>query len=337
MSTACFQFLIALVNRDHQKFQNDGIQRIRKLLLVAIVIASALFISFLINSINGADTLRYPFNIGPSITRSIDTVILWVVVNGEWFFDGVSDNLKIALGELRGFLLWIPWPVVVALVFLLGWRVSTFWVGFASMSGMIVIGLVNLWEPAMVTVALMVVSVSIAIVLGIPTGILMARNNLAETLVRPVLDAMQTMPSFVYLVPGIMLFGLGNVGAILATVLYAIPPCIRLTNLGIRQVDPSVVEAGRSFGSSSFQLLFKVQIPMAIPTVMAGVNQTVMMALAMSTIAAMVGAGGLGIEVLRSMGQLREGDAFVAGTAIVVMAIIFDRISQGYVLTRDSQ
>ena len=145
---------------------------------------------------------------------------------------------------------------------------------------------------------------------------------------------MQTMPSFVYLVPGIMLFGLGNVAAILATVLYALPPCIRLTNLGIRQVDPSVVEAGRSFGSSPFQLLYKVQIPMAVPTIMAGVNQTVMMALAMATIAAMVGAGGLGIEVLRSMGQLEEGEAFVAGTAIVIMAIIIDRISQGYVLSR---
>jgi len=337
MAETCFQFLLALVRRDHQKFHTEGSQRIRKITLLAIVIGIALSASFLINSINGAETLRYPANLGPSITRSIDAAIFWVVVNGEWFFDAVSDNLKIALGELRGFLLWMPWPVVVALIFMLGWRVSTFWIGFASALGMIAIGLVNLWEPAMVTVAIMAVSVSIALVLGIPTGILMARNNVVQNLLRPVLDAMQTMPSFVYLVPGIMLFGLGNVAAILATVLYAIPPCIRLTNLGIRQVDPSVVEAGRSFGSSSFQLLVKVQIPMAIPTVMAGVNQTVMMALAMSTIAAMVGAGGLGIEVLRSMGQLREGDAFVAGTAIVVMAIIFDRISQGYVLTRDSQ
>ena len=186
----------------------------------------------------------------------------------------------------------------------------------------------------MVTVAIMMVSVTIAVAFGIPVGILAASSNSVEKLIRPVLDGMQTMPSFVYLVPGIMLFGLGNVAAILATVLYALPPCIRLTNLGIRQVDPSVVEAGRSFGSSPFQLLYKVQIPMAVPTIMAGVNQTVMMALAMATIAAMVGAGGLGIEVLRSMGQLEEGEAFVAGTAIVIMAIIIDRISQGYVLSR---
>ncbi|PKB77460.1 MAG: choline ABC transporter permease subunit [SAR202 cluster bacterium MP-SInd-SRR3963457-G2] len=271
---------------------------------------------------------------GPELTGLLDGGFQWILVNGEWFFDAISDNLKIALGKLRDFLVWIPWPVVVALIFLLGWRIASFAVGIASALGMVAIGLVNLWEPAMVTVAIMMVSVSIAIAFGIPMGILAASSNSVEKLIRPVLDGMQTMPSFVYLIPGIMLFGLGNVAAILATVLYALPPCIRLTNLGIRQVDPSVVEAGRSFGSSPFQLLYKVQIPMAVPTIMAGINQTVMMALAMATIAAMVGAGGLGIEVLRSMGQLEEGEAFVAGTAIVIMAIIIDRISQGYVLSR---
>jgi glycine betaine/proline transport system permease protein len=186
----------------------------------------------------------------------------------------------------------------------------------------------------MVTVAIMIVSVFLAIAIGIPVGIFAARSNAVDTGIRPVLDTMQTMPSFVYLVPGIMLFGLGNVAAIFATVLYALPPCIRLTNLGIRQVDPSVVEAGQSFGSSNMQLLFKIQIPMAIPTIMAGINQTVMMALAMSTIAAMVGAGGLGIEVLRAMGQLKSGEAVIAGCGIVILAIIIDRISQGYIENR---
>ena len=256
------------------------------------------------------------------------------MVNGEWFFDGISDNLKVVLGKLREFLVWIPWPVMVALIFLLGWRLGSLRIGIISVLGMILIGLVNLWEPAMVTIAIMTVSVSVAVIFGIPTGILMARSNLIETLLRPVLDAMQTMPSFVYLVPGIMFFGLGNVAAVLATVLYSIPPCIRLTNLGIRQVNPSVVEAGESFGSTRLQLLSKVQLPMAIPTIMAGINQTIMMALAMSTIAAMVGAGGLGIEVLRSMGQLQEGNAFIAGSAIVVMAIIIDRITQSIVISR---
>ena len=313
---------------------SENAERIRKMAIIAAVIGIALLASFLVHKYGVTGALKYPTNFGPELTGLLDGGFQWILVNGEWFFDAISDNLKIALGKLRDFLVWIPWPVVVALIFLLGWRIASFAVGIASALGMVAIGLVNLWEPAMVTVAIMMVSVSIAIAFGIPMGILAASSNSVEKLLRPVLDGMQTMPSFVYLIPGIMLFGLGNVAAILATVLYALPPCIRLTNLGIRQVDPSVVEAGRSFGSSPFQLLYKVQIPMAVPTIMAGVNQTVMMALAMATIAAMVGAGGLGIEVLRSMGQLEEGEAFVAGTAIVIMAIIIDRISQGYVLSR---
>ena len=310
------------------------IQKFRSPIILVSAICGALIASAIIHSIKGDDDLGYPTNIGPEIARTIDNGIDWLVVNGEWFFDGISDNLKVVLGELREFLVWIPWPVMVALIFLLGWRLGSLRIGIISALGMILIGLVNLWEPAMVTIAIMTVSVSVAVIFGIPIGILMARSDLIETLVRPVLDAMQTMPSFVYLVPGIMFFGLGNVAAVLATVLYSIPPCIRLTNLGIRQVNPSVVEAGESFGSTTFQLLSKVQLPMAIPTIMAGINQTIMMALAMSTIAAMVGAGGLGIEVLRSMGQLQEGNAFIAGSAIVVMAIIIDRITQSVVISR---
>ena len=323
------------VTGNGEKSKDEEAKRGRKKLTTFIgVIAAAILVSLLIHGSEMDSAMDYPVNVGPDITRGIDTTIDWVVVNLGWFFDAVSDNLKFALGKLRDFLIWIPWPVTVALVFLVGWRVASFRIGVASGLGMMAIGVVNLWEPAMVTVAIMIVSVAIAVGVGIPIGIASARSNTVDTLLRPILDAMQTMPSFVYLVPGIMLFGLGNVAAILATVLYAIPPCIRLTNLGIRQVDPAVVEAGRSFGSSPLQLLVKVQMPMAIPTIMAGINQTVMMALAMATIAAMVGAGGLGIEVLRSMGQLEEGKAFVAGAGIVVMAIIIDRISQGYILSR---
>ena len=310
------------------------IQRFRSIILLASTICTALIASAIIHSFTGDDDLKYPTNFGPEIAGAIDDLIDWLVVNGEWFFDGINDNLKIVLNELREFLVWIPWPVMISLIFIMGWRLGSMKIGIASALGMVLIGLVNLWEPAMVTIAIMAVSVSIAVILGIPIGKLMARSNLFEIILRPILDAMQTMPSFVYLVPGIMLFGLGNVAAILATVLYSIPPCIRLTNLGIRQVNPSVVEAGESFGSTTYQLLSKVQLPMAIPTIMAGINQTIMMALAMSTIAAMVGAGGLGIEVLRSMGQLQEGQAFIAGSAIVIMAIIVDRITQSIVMSR---
>ena len=318
-----------------EQSQNEESKRGRgKVSAVVGIIAAAILASLLIRGSGMEPMMKYPVNVAPALTGGIDSVITWVIINLGWFFDAISDNLKVALGKLRDFLSWIPWPVTVALVFLAGWRIASWRVGAASAIGLMAIGIVNLWEPAMVTVAIIIVSVTIAVGVGLPIGVVSARNNTIETILRPVLDSMQTMPSFVYLVPGIMLFGLGNVAAIMATVLYAIPPCIRLTNLGIRQVDPAVVEASRSFGPTSFQLLLKVQVPMAIPTIMAGINQTVMMALAMATIAAMVGAGGLGIEVLRSMGQLEEGKAFVAGASIVVMAIIIDRITQGYITSR---
>ena len=280
--------------------------------------------------------LDFPVDTSKEIEGFLDDSVDWIVINFGDFFDAVSDALKVVLGKLRDLLVWIPWPVMMALVFIIGWKVASLKIAAMSVVGLVILATVNLWEPTMVTVAIMIVSVFLSIVVGVPVGILAARSDAVDTGIRPVLDTMQTMPSFVYLVPGIMLFGLGNVAAIFATVLYALPPCIRLTNLGIRQVDASVVEAGRSFGSSDMQLLFKIQIPMAIPTIMAGINQTVMMALAMSTIAAMVGAGGLGIEVLRAMGQLKEGEAIIAGCAIVILAIIIDRISQGYIENRTS-
>ena len=323
------------VTGNGDKAQGEESKRGRgKVSAVVGIIAAAILASLLIRGSGMEPMMKYPVNVAPELTGGIDSVITWVIINLGWFFDAISDYLKFALGKLRDFLIWIPWPVTIGLVFLAGWRIASWRVGAASAIGLMAIGIVNLWEPAMVTVAIIIVSVAIAVGFGLPIGVVSARNNTVETILRPVLDSMQTMPSFVYLVPGIMLFGLGNVAAIMATVLYAIPPCIRLTNLGIRQVDPAVVEASRSFGPTSFQLLLKVQVPMAIPTIMAGINQTVMMALAMATIAAMVGAGGLGIEVLRSMGQLEEGKAFVAGASIVVMAIIIDRITQGYITSR---
>ncbi|PKB65320.1 MAG: choline ABC transporter permease subunit [SAR202 cluster bacterium Io17-Chloro-G2] len=278
--------------------------------------------------------MDFPVDIGNPLTDSIDGAVEWLVINLAWFFDAISDNLKIALGKLRDFLVWVPWPVMVATVLMVGWKVATFKIGLASAVALALIGAVDLWEAAMVTVAIMLVSVAISVIIGLSIGVLASKSDWVDAGIRPILDGMQTMPAFVYLVPGIMFFGLGNVPAVIATVLYSIPPCIRLTNLGIRQVDPSVVEAGRAFGSSRIQLLTKVQIPLAVPTIMAGINQTVMLALAMATIAAMVGAGGLGLEVLRAMGQLEQGDAFVAGVAIVILAIIVDRISQGYITSR---
>jgi glycine betaine/proline transport system permease protein len=187
----------------------------------------------------------------------------------------------------------------------------------------------GIFEMAMSTLALVIVATLLSVVLGVPTGILAARNGRFDTILRPVLDIMQTMPSFVYLIPALMLFGLGKVPAIMATVIYAVPPIIRLTNLGIRQVDANVVEAARAFGSTGSQLLLKVQIPLAMPTVMAGLNQTIMMGLAMVVIAAMIGAKGLGVEVINGIARLDVGRGLIGGLGIVVMAVILDRITQG--------
>jgi len=311
---------------DHQS--PPAIVRFKGAFLVLAGVGFALLVSFLVHRFDITGALEFPVDIGNPLTNSIDGAVEWLVINLAWFFDAISDNLKFALGKLRDFLVWVPWPVTVATVLVVGWKVATFKIGLSSAVALALIGAVDLWESAMITVAIMMVSVAISVVIGLTIG------NLVDAGIRPLLDGMQTMPAFVYLVPGIMFFGLGNVPAVIATVLYSIPPCIRLTNLGIRQVDPSVVEAGRAFGSSRMQLLTKVQIPLAVPTIMAGINQTVMLALAMATIAAMVGAGGLGLEVLRAMGQLEQGDAFVAGLAIVILAIIVDRISQGYISSR---
>ena len=312
---------------------NNGL---KKIYFPSVVILATIVLSTMIHGAGFEFALDFPVDTSKEIEGFLDDSVDWIVINFGDFFDAVSDALKVVLGKLRDLLVWIPWPVMMALVFIIGWKVASLKIAAMSVVGLVILATVNLWEPTMVTVAIMIVSVYLSIVVGVPVGILAARSDSVDTGIRPVLDTMQTMPSFVYLVPGIMLFGLGNVAAIFATVLYALPPCIRLTNLGIRQVDESVVEAGRSFGSSDMQLLFKIQIPMAIPTIMAGINQTVMMALAMSTIAAMVGAGGLGIEVLRAMGQLKEGEAIIAGCAIVILAIIIDRISQGYIENRAS-
>jgi len=323
-----------LTNTDSDKRPNKVSARSRSIYLIIAVLGTALGLSIITHMIKFELALDFPVNISRALEWAIDSSIEWAIIEFGWFFDVISDNLKWVLGKLRDFLIWVPWPIMMGIIFMIAWRLSSKRVAFMSLIGMIFISSVSLWEATMVTVAIMLVAVTIAISLGIPLGVLAARNNLSNTILRPILDTMQTMPSFVYLVPGIMLFGLGNVAAILATVLYAIPPCIRLTNLGIRQVDPDVVEAGRSFGSSNMQILFKIQMPMAIPSIMAGINQTVMMALAMCTIAAMVGAGGLGIEVLRAMGQLREGESVIAGVAIVIMAITIDRVLQGYILNR---
>jgi glycine betaine/proline transport system permease protein len=276
----------------------------------------------------------FPWNVGKDIGGAIDDAVRWLTRNGDFLFDFIDDNLKRLLIWLEDVFTWIPWPAFIAGVGLVSWRLVGRRPGIFAVVGLTGIAWVGLWPSAMETVALIVVAVGISILIAVPVGVLAAKNDLVDAILRPILDAMQTMPSFVYLVPAVMFFGIGNVPAIFATVIYAVPPAIRLTNLGIRQVSPDIIEAARSFGTTPRQLLLKVQIPMAIPTIMAGINQTVMMALAMVVIASLVGAGGLGEDVNRALNRQEPGKALLGGLGIVILAIIIDRITQAAAKSR---
>jgi ABC-type proline/glycine betaine transport system permease subunit len=229
----------------------------------------------------------------------------------------------------------IPPAVAIALVLVISWLLTRNKVAAISFAlGTYLIGCLGLWNQLTATFSVLVLSMIVTIIIGIPIGVLVSRSNSVRHVVRPVLDVMQTMPSFVYLVPVLMLFGLGKVPAVLATVIYALPPLIRLTDLGLRSVEAEIVEAGQAFGCTSFQLLTRVQFPLALPSVMAGVNQAVMMALAMVVIASMIGAPGLGEEVLSSINNLDIGKGAQGGLAIVILAIIVDRVTQAAGLSR---
>ena len=267
---------------------------------------------------------------GRIISRAMDSGLDWIIINFDPFFDAITIFvLRGILLPLEKFLLWIPWWAVIGVVVLIAFKINGRKIAFGTALGMMLLGGIGLWDLAMSTLAIVLASTLLAIGLGMPLGILAAKNDRFDGVMRPILDGMQTMPSFVYLIPALMLLGLGKVPAVMATVIYSIPPIIRLTNLGIRQVDPEVIEAARAFGSTGKQILLKVQIPMAKPTIMAGVNQTIMMALAMVVIASMIGAKTIGTEVLNGIARLEVGRGFIGGVGIVIMAIIIDRISQG--------
>ena len=301
-------------------------------LLVLTLLALTGLTAVLIATIGTGEA--FPVDLGPGIATSVNDSIRWFTRTFAPFLDTVSDMVLHTLLVLEKFLLWLPSPTVIVASAVLSWRTVNGKIALFTMLAMIAIGLLGYWESAMETVALIIVAVIFSVAIAIPIGILAARSNMMDALIRPLLDGMQTMPPFVYLVPAVMLFHIGNVPALFATVVYAVPPAIRLTNLGIRQVTPQVVEAAQSFGTTRRQLLLKVQLPMAIPTIMAGVNQTIMMALAMVVLASMVGAGGLGLDVLRGLNRFKPGEALLAGLAIVALAIIVDRITQAWAKER---
>ena len=219
--------------------------------------------------------------------------------------------------------------IIIAAVAFAAYRFSGKGLVVFSVISLIIIGLLGLWEDTMTTLAMVLSSVVFCALVGIPLGICSGRSDRFETSMRPILDAMQTTPAFVYLVPIVMLFSVGNVAGVLATIIFALPPVIRLTSLGIRQVHPELIEAAQAFGATRWQVLRRVQIPLALPTIMAGLNQTIMLALSMVVIAALIGAGGLGSPVILGLNTLDIGLAVTGGLGIVLIAIILDRITQG--------
>lgn len=261
----------------------------------------------------------------------IDGAFNWVVINfGEELELAFLPVLRMLLA-IQEFLLWVPWWSVIAAICLVGWFATHSWkVVLAFFVMLFMTGAMGLWEPTMTTLALMVTATLLAVVIGIPIGIAMSRSDRFQGFMLPILDIMQTMPIFVYLIPFVMLFGPGKIPALLATLVFAVPPVIRLTNLGIRHVDPEVMEAVTSFGATPRQRLFSAQMPLAMPTIMAGINQTTMMALSMVVIAALIGGGGLGYQVLQGIQRLEISRGLMAGISIVFLAIIFDRIAQAY-------
>jgi ABC-type proline/glycine betaine transport system permease subunit len=226
----------------------------------------------------------------------------------------------------------LPWMGVILLFVVLAYHVADWKLALVTAIALLLVGALGMWNHAMDTLSQVIVAVCMSIVIGIPLGIWSARSDLVEGVLRPLLDFLQTIPPFVYLVPVIMLFNLGRIPGIIASVLYALPPVVRLTNLGIRQVNTAAVEAAEAFGSTAWQALRKVQLPLALPTIMLGINQTIMMVLAMVIIAGLVGGGGLGFEVVAGLAQNEMGRGVEAGLAIVLMAIVLDRITQAYAL-----
>ncbi len=268
------------------------------------------------------DPIRIPLD------RWIADFVNWLSFNYRPTFQAMKRPIEVILQGVDGLLQATPPIVFIALLALLAWRVAGPKVGLFTVVAMTLVGMMGLWTQTMTTLSMVLAAVLVCVVIGVPVGILAARSDRFAAGLRPVLDVMQTTPAFVYLVPVVMLFSIGTVAGVIATIIFALPPLVRLTNLGIRGVPDDVVEAAEAFGSSEREILFKVRMPLAMPTIMAGVNQTIMLALSMVVIAAMIGAAGLGVPVVEGLNALRIGVAGIGGVAIVLLAIVLDRITQ---------
>ena len=259
----------------------------------------------------------------------------WIEGNiKEWLFEQrplfkkISAPIDPVVNSLDSLFNFIPFPIILLIFIIFAYRTNGIKFAIFSFLSLLFIDLVDLWSESMTTLAMIFTAVLFCMLIGIPLGIIASRSNTFEIILRPILDIMQTIPSFVYLIPVVMLFGVGLTPGVVATIIFALPPIIRLTNLGIRQVGKGFKEAGSSLGLTKFLILIKIEIPLSLKTIMAGVNQTLMLALSMVVIAALIGAGGLGLTVYIALGRLDVGSAVIGGTGIVILAIILDRITQ---------
>ena len=256
----------------------------------------------------------------------------WFVTHFRPAFQALRQPVDALLGGVEAALLYPPTLVMIGLLSLLAWQIAGGRLAVATLASLLGLGLLGIWGESMTTLSLVLTALFFCVLIGLPLGIWLARSDRANQLVRPLLDAMQTTPAFVYLVPVVMLFGIGNVPGVIVTIIFALPPLVRLTNLGIRQVRPDLIEAAQAYGASPWQLLTRVQLPLAMPSIMAGINQALMLSLSMVVIASMIAVGGLGLMVLRGIGRLDMGLATVGGLGIVILAIVLDRLTQA--LTR---
>ncbi|WP_020407847.1 glycine betaine/L-proline ABC transporter permease ProW [Hahella ganghwensis] len=258
----------------------------------------------------------------------VESALNYLVQNFRDFFRAIRWPIDQVLSGIDSALHAMPPMVIIVLVSLFGWQIAGRRMGIFCAVVMFCLGLIGVWSESMTTLSLVLTSVFFCVIFGVPLGIVCARSDKVERMVRPLLDAMQTLPAFVYLVPVVMLFGIGDVPGVLVTIVFALPPLVRLTNLGIRQVPEDKIEASRAFGATPKQMLYKVQLPLATPTIMAGMNQTLMLSLSMVVIASMISVAGLGQMVLRGIGRLDMGLATVGGVGLVLLAILLDRLTQ---------
>jgi glycine betaine/proline transport system permease protein len=268
------------------------------------------------------------FTLGEWLINVIEIMVDWMVSNLDPVFDVIRMPIDFVLTYMVDFLTWLHPLVLLAAIAAIGFYKGGWKLALIGGGGMFLIGALGYWDSAMQTLGMLLAAVTFCVVVGVPLGIFSARSERVEGVVRPALDAMQTIHPFVYLVPVVMFFGIGPVPGTMATIIFALPPMVRLTALGIRGVPKEVVEAGRSFGSDERQLLLDVQLPLAMPTIMAGLNQTLMLALSMVVIVALIAGGGLGGDIFRAVGRLDVGGAVASGIAVLLLAVVLDRISQ---------